>query len=203
MTVLPFAHLNLRRNPFGELTVDERTNLAEVEVESALHHLKLPRSVVQIVGGKGYGKTTHLLALAGHFPGCAYVHIAEGHRGVIPVSGEPLLIDEAQRLTFDQRWLVMRSDRRLILGTHHDFENALSRARRPVLTLAADRLTEDARIFRILNARIQSARREAGPIPSITQDTASRLHAQFGSDLRSMEHSLYQVFQELRDIRDV
>lgn len=203
MTALPFAHLNLRRNPFGELTREERTQLAVVEIQEALEHLTRPRASVQIVGEKGYGKTTHLLAIAGHFPDCSYVHIPEGQRCVIPASGDPLLIDEAQRLTLPQRWHLLRSGRRLILGTHEDFAKALSRARRPVLTLAADRFTDAARVHRILNARIQSVRRDPGPTPSITEATASRLFAQFGSDLRSIEHSLYYVFQQLRDIRDV
>lgn len=203
MTVLPFAHLNLKRNPFGELTANERTDLALVEIDAAVRHLELPRSVVQFVGEKGYGKTTHLLALSRHFPTSAYIHIPEGKRAVIPTSGEPLLIDEAQRLTLNQRWHATQSNRRLILGTHQDLQQALSRAGRPVLTLAADRLTDVGHVLTILNARVQSARRAPGPIPAVTHETACRLYAQFGSDIRSMEHSLYQVFQELRDIQDV
>ena len=139
MTTLPFCHLNLRRNPFGELMPDERIPLAIVEIQPALDHLTLPRSSVQIVGEKGNGKTTHLLAIARHFPESVYVHIPEGQRCVIPVDGEPLLIDEAQRLTLRQRWQILCSGRRLILGTHQDFANALRRAKRPVLTLAANR----------------------------------------------------------------
>jgi hypothetical protein len=200
---LPFAHLNLRRNPFGELTRDERTQLAVVEIQEALAHLTQPRASVQFVGEKGFGKTTHLLAIARHFPESAYVHIPEGQSCVIPDHGEPLLIDEAQRLTRTQRWSLLRSERRLVLGTHQDFAKALSRAKRPVLTLAADRLTDAARVCTILNSRIQFARRDAGPIPSVTEETASRLLARFGSDVRSIEHSLYHVFQELGEIRDV
>ena len=203
VTALPFAYLNLRRNPFGELTREERTQLAVVEIQEALEHLTLPRSCVQVVGEKGYGKTTHLLAIAGHFPDSSYIHIPEGERCVIPSGGNPLLIDEAQRLTRLQRWSVLRSGRRLVLGTHEDFAKGLDRAKRPVLTLAADRLTDAARVFRILNARIQLARRASGPIPSISESTVIQLLARFGSDLRSIEHSLYHVFQQLGEIRDV
>ena len=87
MSGLPFSHLNLRRNPFGELTAAERTRLAIVEFDAALQHLKSPRSVVQVVGEKGYGKTTHLLALAAQFSEHAYVHIPEGQRATIPTKG--------------------------------------------------------------------------------------------------------------------
>ena len=203
MTTLPFSQLNLRRNPFGELNVHERTVLAVVETRAALQHLTMSRSVVQIVGEKGYGKTTHLLALATHFASASYVHIPEGERIAIPKTGEPILIDEAQRLTLMQRLQVFRSNRRLILGTHKDFEKDLRRAARSVLTIAADQFTNESRIHTLLNARVQSARRTDGSIPTITMQTASRLFAQFGSDIRSIEHSLYHTFQQLRDIQDV
>lgn len=181
----------------------ERTVLAVVETRAALQHLTMSRSVVQIVGEKGYGKTTHLLALATHFASASYVHIPEGERIAIPKTGEPILIDEAQRLTLMQRLQVFRSNRRLILGTHKDFEKDLRRAARSVLTIAADQFTNESRIHTLLNARVQSARRTDGSIPTITMQTASRLFAQFGSDIRSIEHSLYHTFQQLRDIQDV
>jgi flagellar biosynthesis GTPase FlhF len=76
---LPFFHLNLRRNPFGELTVAERTRLAMVECAVALQHLKSPRSVIQVVGERGFGKTTHLLALAAQYEKSTYVHIRKGN----------------------------------------------------------------------------------------------------------------------------
>jgi hypothetical protein len=203
LTGLPFSHLNLRRNPFGELTANERTALAVVETGAALEHLTQPRSAVQFVGEKGFGKTTHLLSLATHFASASYVHIPEGQRSAIPVIGEPLLIDEAQRLTLMQRWQIFRSDRRLILGTHKDCEKDLCRAGRAVLTIAADQFTNESRVHTLLNARIQCARRADGPIPLITMRTASRLYMQFGSDIRSIEHAMYHTFQQLRNIRDV
>lgn len=203
MSGLPFFHLNLRRNPFGELTVAERARLAIVEFDAALQHLKLPRSVIQVVGEKGYGKTTHLLALAAQFAENAYVHIPEGQRAAIPARGEPLLIDEAQRMTFMQRWRTFRSQRRLILGTHTDFEQALRRAGRPVLTIAADQFTDASRVQNLLNARIESARRDSGPIPKVSQTTAEKLFGEFGSDIRRIEHSMYLTFQQLRNIQDV
>jgi len=200
---LPFFHLNLRRNPFGELTAAERTRLAIVECDAALQHLKSPRSVIQVVGERGYGKTTHLLALAAQFAENAYVHIPEGQRAAIPAQGEPLLIDEAQRMTFVQQWKTFRSQRRLVLGTHSDFEPALRRAGRQVLTIAADQFTDATRVQNLLNARIESVRRDAGSIPQISQGTAAELFKQYGSDIRSIEHSMYLTFQQLRSVQDV
>lgn len=207
LSTLPFAHLNLRRNPFGEMSSEERTQLAIVDLDNVMHHLKQAtesrRPVVQLVGEKGFGKTTHLLAIAAMFPRSVYIHIPEGEHGRIPNDGEPLLVDEAQRLTFWQRTHLFRSDRTLILGTHRDFTRQLRRAGRRVLTLAADRHTNAEHVSVILNARILAVRRMDGPTPRITAATAHRLFHQFGSDIRSIQHSLYEVFQQLRSIQDV
>jgi hypothetical protein len=33
---LPYAHLNLRRNPFGELTLEDWVTLADVEIDDTV-----------------------------------------------------------------------------------------------------------------------------------------------------------------------
>jgi hypothetical protein len=204
---LPFIHLNLRRNPFGEFDAEERTQLANVELGSALEHLRSrPQShtpALQIIGQKGFGKTTHLLSIATHFPDAAYVHIPEGESIAIPAVGEPLLIDEAQRLTLWQRLWLFRSRRTLVLGTHRNFTQHLKWAGRSVLTLDAARHTTPERIEKILNDRIKSVRRNSDSIPVVTSATAEKLFALYGNDLRSMQHHLYDVFQNLGSVQDV
>lgn len=204
---LPFEHLNLRRNPFGEFSAEDRTQLAVVELDAALDHLQPPAQkrppVLQVIGEKGFGKTTHLLAIAKYFPDAVYVHIPEDEYAAVPNVGEPLLIDEAQRLTLWQRLRLFRSRRTLVLGTHRDFSQHLKWAGRSVLTLDAARHTTPERIERILNDRIKSVRRSSAPIPSVTSATASTLFTLYGNDLRSMQHHLYDVFQKLGSVQDV
>jgi hypothetical protein len=204
---LPFEHLNLRRNPFGEFSAEERTRLANVELQAALEHLRSRSQkrppVLQVIGEKGFGKTTHLLAIARKFPTAFYMHIPEDEHAKIPVVGEPLLIDEAQRLTLWQRLCLFRSQRTLVLGTHRDFTQHLKRAGRSVLTLDAARHTTPERIAQILNDRVRSVRRSSDPIPTVTSATASTLFALYGSDLRSIQHHLYDVFQSLGSVKDV
>jgi hypothetical protein len=204
---LPFEHLNLRRNPFGELSAEVRTQLAIVELKAALDHLqsgyrKRP-PVLQVIGDKGFGKTTHLLSIATHFPSASYIHIPEGEYANIPVDGEPLLIDEAQRLTLWQRLWLFRSRRTLILGTHRDFRQHLTWAGRAVLTLDAARHTTPERVEQILNDRIRSVRRSSDSIPTVTRATAGTLFTLHGNDLRSIQHHLYEVFQSLGSVQDV
>ncbi|MCP4511738.1 MAG: hypothetical protein GY826_35655, partial [Fuerstiella sp.] len=149
---LPYAHLNLRRNPFGEFSEDERTALALVDVDAIITRLDDPQYVVQFVGEKGYGKTTHLLAIRSRLRDAGYVHIPEGERAPIP-SGCPILIDEAQRLTCWQQLQVFRSNIPLVLGTHRDFHRQLRLAGRVVETIDVQQGTDVERLHRLLNAR--------------------------------------------------
>lgn len=207
MASLPFENLNLRRNPFGEFSAEDRTQLANVDLKAALDHLqpaiqKRP-PVLQVIGEKGFGKTTHLLAIAKYFPDAVYVHIPEEKHATVPNAGEPLLIDEAQRLTLWQRLWLFRSGRTLVLGTHRDFTQHLKWAGRSVLTLDAARHTTPERIEQILNDRIRSVRRCSDSIPTVTSATAKALFALYGNDLRSIQHHLYDVFQSLGSVQDV
>ena len=200
---LPFAHLNLRRNPFGEFSVAEWTMLAEVELEEFDEFLRQPGSVLQFVGEKGYGKTTHLLAIRSRFPGAAYVHIPEGERAEIP-DGNPQLIDEAQRLTRQQKRRAFRSLVPLVLGTHRDFERELARAGRRVRTIEVGDRMDSTLLTRILNSRIEWVRRDDGPVPGVRHRTAVRLLERFGPDVRRIQYELYLAFQDMKDgIRDV
>ena len=199
---LPYAHLNLRRNPFGEFSEDERAALALVDIGEVVSKLSEHRYAVQFIGEKGYGKTTHLLALRSHFPNAGYVHIPEGKRAAVP-DGSPILIDEAQRLTRWQRFRVFRPEKPLVLGTHRDFQRELRRAGRVVETIEVRHSNDLTRLLQLLNARICWVRRADGPIPSVTRETASTLRQKFGPNIRGMLHELYVVFQRLDSVRDV
>ncbi len=196
--LLPYVHLNLRWNPFGELTTEEWTSLAVVDIDEVVQSLSQPKTAVQYIGDKGYGKTTHLLALRARFPSSGYVHIPEGETRPVP-SGSPLLIDEAQRLTWRQRRMVFGADIPLVLGTHRDFTGALRRAGREVTTIHVERNTNAERLHRIVNARIQAARRSPGPVPSVSRQTVGKMLDEYGPNIRRIVQSLYVSVQEMRD----
>ncbi len=199
---LPYAHLNLRRNPFGELTMTDWADLADVDIDECVLTLSQPNTAIQYIGDKGHGKTTHLLAIRSRFANPGYVHIPEGERRTIP-SGSPVLIDEAQRLTPWQRWRLFQSSVPLVLGTHRDFTRQLERAGRRLTTVEVAQRTDVVRLHRLLNARIESVRRGLGPVPIISIGTAKDLLDQFGPNVRSIVQDLYSVFQGMSGVAKV
>ena len=199
---LPFAHLNLCRNPFGELSFADRAGLAVVEIDRFVRRVRQPGYAVQFLGDKGRGKTTHLLALRQHFPEAPYLHIGEGQRPRIP-RGHPLMIDEIQRLPRWRRRWVFRRSVSLVIGTHEDVSAELLRAGFEVDSIEAGALLDAERLHEILNRRIRWARRAPGPVPRVTLNTAGALIERFGDDVRAIEWHLYEMFQGLEEIKNV
>jgi len=199
---LPFADLNLRRNPFGELEAAERAAVAVVEVDRFVRRLRQPGYAVQFIGEKGRGKTTHLLAIRRHFPQAVYVHVGEHERPRIP-HGQPLLIDEMQRLPCWHRRRLFRRRVPLAIGTHEDLSDELGRAGFEVQTVRPAEMLDGNRLHRMLNRRIEWARRGPGPLPQIRLQTAQTMLDRFGDDLRAIEFCLYDLYQDLREIQDV
>ena len=196
---LPFAHLNLHRNPFGELEFTQRAPLAVVDVDRFVQQLEQPDYAVQFMGERGRGKTTHLLAVMRHFPQAAYVHVGENERPPIP-HGQPLLIDEIQRLPPRRRRRVFRRSVSLALGTHEDVGRELHAAGYRVETVDVGGTLDPRRLQDILNRRIEWARRGPGPLPHVGIETARAMIDRFGDDVRTIEWQLYDLFQNLPGI---
>jgi len=199
---LPFAHLNLRFNPFGEIPLEHRAELAIADLDAITERLGDRSVAIQFMGDKGRGKTTHLLALRQRFRHAAYVHIPEGESLPIPV-GNPLMIDEVQRLSRWKRFRAFRRDVPLVLGTHEDFAGELKRAGRQVTTIEVGGQLHASRLQRIVERRIEFARRAEGPVPRLASTAIHRLLSEFGNNVRAVEGRLYDVFQELRELGDV
>lgn len=200
---LPFEHLNLRRNPFGELELEERAALAVVDVERVVHRLKQPGYAAQFMGDCGRGKTTHLLAILDKFPGGTYVHVKEDEPlGRIPL-GNPLLIDEMQRLTARQKRGLLERGVSLAIGTHENLEAELNRAGFEVETIQVGNSRDARRLRTILNRRIEWVRRRAGPVPQVSLETAREMIGRFDDHVRAIEWEMYDRFQELTEIRNV
>jgi hypothetical protein len=199
---LPYAHLNLRRNPFGHVDTAERAELAVVEIEGVVARLASPRYAVQFMGECGYGKTTHLLAIRACFAGAAYVHFPEGEYPPIP-EGTPLLIDECQRVPRRTRQRSFRRCVPLVLGTHVDFAAELRAAGYDVETVDVARQTTPRRLGELFQRRIEHVRRGPGPVPAVSLSTATWLLDRFGPNVRAIEAHLYEVFHNLEEVGDV
>lgn len=187
--------LNLWRNPFGELTPSERAELA-VFAEGDLSRCDVGEcEAIQLIGDCGRGKTTRMLAIQRGLPEASYVYLPEdGPCPAIP-AGKPLMIDEAQRLPRGIRRRIFSTGLPLILATHDDLERALRKFGYSVRTIWIGGENTPELICRALNRRIEASRLAPGPLPVVTLQQASELVERFGSDIRAIEHFLYERVQ--------
>ncbi len=200
---LPFAHLNLRRNPFGELTQDARPALAVLDPAPYLQLLAEPRATLLFLGDKGRGKTTHLLTIRAARAG-TYVHLPEdGPLPTVPVGLPLLYLDECQRLSRRTRRRLFRGSGALVLASHEDHGAELRAAGRVVTRVEVGELLTIERLDSIVSRRIDAARRGPGSTPRVPLSSLKLLVARYGDDVRSIEHHLYERFQALEEPCDV
>lgn len=205
---------NLFRNPFGELTRRERAELAVVDTAPIVDAIRVapfesrpvesrpvqlrPFAAYQMIGECGRGKTTRMLAIRKQFPLASYVYLPEDEPCPAIPDGQPLMIDEAQRLPRRIRRTVFGSGATLILATHKDLSAALRRSGYTVsterigLSLSAEQLVE------MLNRRIEASRRDRDrdrSEPRVSVDDGEELIRRFGTDIRAIESYLYDIVQ--------
>jgi len=191
----PWHRFNLSRNPFGELTRDERAESAILD-DSILTSIIAERfHATQWIGKCGRGKTSALLALWRQMDDASYVLLPEdGPCPAIP-SGSPLMIDEAQRLPRSVRRSIFASGLPLMLATHRDLSRPLRQAGYQVHSIRLGDAPSPTVVRRILNRRLEHCRLGPGPIPQISLGETRQLTRRFGSDIRAIEHDLYERVQ--------
>ncbi len=199
---LPFSHLNLRRNPFGEVPAEERGQLAVADVERFVPRLSEPGFVVEFVGDCGRGKTSHLRALWEHFRQAPFVRVDEDPRGFRAPKAPVVFVDEAQFLTRRQRGRLFGQRASFAVGTHERLADVYERAGLDWVTIELGGV-DAALVEEMIARRVEWARRGSGPVPQVTRAAVERLIERHGDDLRAIEHELYEVFQRLQEVCDV
>lgn len=202
----PWKRLNLRWNPFGEPRPTEAGKLVVIDRPFALvGPLLRERSVVQLVGECGRGKTARLRLLEERFPGVPYVYLAEDEPlPELPAprarggGGPALLLDEAQRLPRPRRRELFRlaaaSGAALAIASHRDLEAEIEGEDLEAHTFRLRGLDLD-HLQRIVARRLDWARAAPGPVPELDRSIAARLLESFGDDLRSLLDELYEIYQ--------
>lgn len=199
---LAYAHLNLRWNPFGEIGIDDIAQLAVVHVEQYVKRLQDPGFALQYLGKPGRGKTTHLLALLCYFPQAPYIHFRE-NSAIPEIPQAPVLfLDETQRLPVALRKGIFSREASFVIGTHVDHSSEYRKAGLEYESIHLKSITID-QLEMIINQRIEWARRDPGPVPTISRTIIAQLIHLYHNDLAAIIAWLYEEFQSLGEITDV
>lgn len=206
----PFYKLGLQRNPFGTLTPDEwfAVTVLPQPVEAALadgfEHLL-------VLGDKGRGKSTTLRWLETYYRKQGYQTAYERiprWQWYYTTDMQPLdvfVLDEAQRLQPWTEWRLFRQRgaRRLIVGSHRDITVLFRMQGLNVTTVRLNRTASRGRLAQILERRLAVFALDGEPGVQFSEAAVDMLWSRFGSDLRSMNFHLYEVFEQLQQPGDI
>jgi hypothetical protein len=202
---LPFAHLNLRLNPFGAVTPAESAKLAivNIDLQQFISRLQKPGFAIQFMGPSGRGKTTHLFALYDHFSGYPYIYVP-ADAPIPEIPDTPVqFVDEMQRIGRKQRKIILGRPASFVIGSHKNHRREFIKAGLDYEVVRLQGLSVD-RLMKIVERRIERARRSLDkPVPFVGEDSAANLIATYGDDLWAIENHLYDVFQELQEVGEV
>lgn len=202
-TGLPFAHLNLRRNPFGSLEAQDWGALALVPfcLDALAAEMKSKNLALQFLGNAGRGKSTHLMAIHSRFADQPFTYVGPNERPDVG-NGEILFVDEIQRLNRWRRKRAFRRRQSIVIGSHEDLTTELQKAGYETRSWQAGG-TSRAALREILHRRVTHFRRNPGEIPLLSDEAIAALHARHGDDLRQIINSLYTAYQNLSEVRHV
>ena len=210
MPRLPFAHLNLRRNPFGEIPREERGELVVGTLDREIDHLH-SGGIVEFCGESGRGKSSALYGLHEHLEGAAYQYVPHDERLTSWPEADVLLVDEVQFLERATRLELWNRALPIACGTHVSYADEMRARSRDVLEVDLDAPRDLDELEAIFHRRIEAHRRNDGPVPELERETLRALRERYGSDHRAMERHLYEIVQTLdepraivpRDLEDV
>jgi hypothetical protein len=197
-----YVEAGLRANPFATTWSDERTDGL---VDRGLGPAPVPaqRTLVQVVGERGFGKTTQLRQWRRQAPAPqqpAPDHPAPYHYVVrvpyrqrwVPPPVAPLVFaDEVDRLPGPRRWRWFRALARVgataVVGTHRDLGHHARRAGLTVVTHWLDPISSDD-LARIVGARLGAAALDPTRPPQlVSRADVAAVHARSGGSIRAAE----------------
>lgn len=201
---LPYAHLNLRCNPFGSLSREEKNKLIVLRIELSpyIERLREPGFAVQFLREGARNKTTHLLAIQKHFPGAPYIRLYEGQPAPQFPQSPILFIDWFHALPRVERAGLLRRKASFAIVSHLSHEWEFRRAqldydlvKLPVYTV--EQLTHQ------INRRINWAKRNPDiQVPTLSAGSIARLRSRFDDDTAIINY-LYEVFEDLVEVGTV
>lgn len=198
---LIFSHQKLKfnYNPFGGLRQEEikdtiipHFDLEEVRTMITSKELLL----IQFLGKKGRGKTTHLIHLHQFFPSAPLLLLDRNPDLSIldDLPNDLLFIDSIHHIPLIRRIKLFKKTNTIIFSTHVSRSLEARIAAKKIMMIHFKGITPE-RLTKILRQRIQKSLKVSNSLFDIDQEIVQQLIKRFGDDYRGILNYLFDEFQ--------
>lgn len=188
-----------RYNPFGGISDQELTSilLPKYDLTQIAKRLKEdPRTIIQFVGKKGRGKTSHLRMLQYELPDAA-LFLLDRNSSINEINqctATTLLIDSIHHIPLRHRHQLFKQHRAILLTTHRSKQSEFLIARRPYKSFYFKGI-DIKQLQTIVERRITKAMHSNDPV-ILKTDYLQQLVKKHGDHYRGILNELYQKFQQ-------
>lgn len=189
-----YKKLNLKKNPFGELTVAERKMLAVVDDAKINEWMKLvnsPNHILQLVADHGRGKTTHLLKLHEQCSDIPYIKLIQPIN-MQWINTPTYFVDSIENLSLPARLKLYKKYHSLVVTTHRNLSYEMKMMGKHVTSIDVSQMSLN-HLYAMFAKRVDFVSgNEKYPVPSM--QLLQNLQTHFGDDIRSMEGVLFELY---------
>lgn len=204
-TNLPFqlldtSHLHFKYNPFGGILDEEIQEVIEPHIKQKEIFGLLEENadiVIQLVGKKGRGKTTHLKYLHRFFPQSDIILLSDQQKVDSKSYQRKLIfVDSIHHWSLVKRLAFYKNNRTIVLTTHHSKRLECAFCGKKIKTYYFKGITKEklaAILINRIHLVIDESERE---LVELNMPFVSKLIKHFGDDYRGILNHLYQTFNE-------
>ena len=192
--------LQFHYNPFSGVTDDDISDILipKKEVVDLIDQFQPHnRLVIELVGEKGRGKTTHLRylhqQLSSEYP-LFLLNSNSSFENIIKHPSQIVLVDSIHHLSVFQRQKLYKNKRLVIFTTHHSKKWEGRLAGRKIESIYFKDLDEFL-LEKIIIRRLKMAMLKDNPEPALNRPVLLQLLKKYRDDYRAIMNFLYDEFQ--------
>ena len=199
-----YTNLNLAHNPFSYLDDAEALLITEprIPLETLTEQIQTSSSCfVELIGGKGLGKSTHLQCLYyRYFPEADFIKLKKKKRLSVARTSKILFIDSFQLLSLRNRVQLLNGQQKIIIAAHYSHRHLRLKRRELSKSFNFNDLSLGLELLeQIVTNKTKLARiNSSDPVPKIKSAYLQELLKKYPKNIRAIERELYQDFIELK-----
>lgn len=200
---MPLPHKKLQTqfkfNPFACILDEDvhKVIVPKIDFEELTKTIRTRSNIlIEFVGKKGRGKTTHLTLANQLTPESTIFYLNKNFDTdkILECKSKIILIDSIHHIPIRKRNQLFRSQKTILFTTHHSKYIEAKLAGKEIVKYAFKGLQRDE-LISITNKRFHLATKHKVPTPNLSSKEANKLINKYGDNIRGIINHLYDTHQ--------